>query len=247
MAKKINTRIQLKHDLEVNWNKATDFVPMKGEVIIYDKEYDPKSDTNLQKPSNRNYYINYCRFKIGDGETNVNSLPFQPDPFKAPSAGGSSMSLFKSDYLSANQDCGQYCAGSFDGTIYHEFYSFEVAPVGYTRTDYYTIDGTMTRYLDFIVGFYFDYAAISNLKVFVKPSASMAPNWTLSNTVGELENTMVVDGLSGGSAAFFSIYLPCDARIPGSEEYRYNNGIVSIKVTKLSLDTVLVEPDLFIQ
>lgn len=64
MAEKImKTRIIHKHDTEENWNKATNFIPKQGELIIYDKDatYD------------------YERFKIGDGETNVNSLPFVTD------------------------------------------------------------------------------------------------------------------------------------------------------------------------
>ena len=64
MAEKImKTRIIHKHDTEKNWNKATNFIPKQGELIVYDKDatYD------------------YERFKIGDGETNVNSLPFVTD------------------------------------------------------------------------------------------------------------------------------------------------------------------------
>jgi hypothetical protein len=58
--KKIKTRIQQKHDIEANWELATNFIPMAGELIIYD------IDANYS----------YERFKIGDGVTNVNSLPF---------------------------------------------------------------------------------------------------------------------------------------------------------------------------
>lgn len=60
--KTINARVQHKHDTEVNWNKATGFYPLKGELIIYDP------DEN---------YPNY-RFKIGngDGKTLVKDLPF---------------------------------------------------------------------------------------------------------------------------------------------------------------------------
>ena len=58
--KNINTRIVHKHDTEENWNKATNFTPKQGELIVYDKDstYD------------------YERFKIGDGITNINDLPF---------------------------------------------------------------------------------------------------------------------------------------------------------------------------
>ena len=58
--KNINARIIQKHDTEANWSKAVNFIPKQGELIVYDKDsiYD------------------YERFKIGDGITNVNDLPF---------------------------------------------------------------------------------------------------------------------------------------------------------------------------
>ncbi len=55
-----NIRIIHKHDTEENWLKAENFIPLKGELIIYD------IDTSYQ----------YSRMKIGDGMTNVNLLPF---------------------------------------------------------------------------------------------------------------------------------------------------------------------------
>lgn len=44
-------RIVHKHDIEANWNKAVNFVPKQGEIIVYD------IDTTYP----------YERFKIGDG------------------------------------------------------------------------------------------------------------------------------------------------------------------------------------
>jgi hypothetical protein len=62
--KVIKTRIQQKHDLEVNWIAASKaekpFIPLKGEIIVYDID--------------ENY--DYERSKIGDGVTNVTDLPF---------------------------------------------------------------------------------------------------------------------------------------------------------------------------
>ena len=57
--KNISSRIINKHDTEINWNKATNFIPKAGEIIVYDRDetYD------------------YGRFKIGDGETVVMDLP----------------------------------------------------------------------------------------------------------------------------------------------------------------------------
>ena len=48
-------RIVQKHDTEANWEKATNFVPLKGEIIVYD-------DLN--------------KIKIGDGNTKINDLDF---------------------------------------------------------------------------------------------------------------------------------------------------------------------------
>ena len=51
-------RIVQKHDSSANWAKATNFIPLRGEIIIYD-------DLN--------------KIKIGDGTTKVNDLDFIND------------------------------------------------------------------------------------------------------------------------------------------------------------------------
>ena len=53
--RQINTRVAQKIDTSENWSKAVNFIPLKGEIIVY-------SDLN--------------KIKIGDGETNVNNLAF---------------------------------------------------------------------------------------------------------------------------------------------------------------------------
>lgn len=58
--KPFNSRIQLKHDTEAHWILAQNFSPLAGELIIYDV------DAAHSTP----------RFKVGDGTTNVNNLPF---------------------------------------------------------------------------------------------------------------------------------------------------------------------------
>lgn len=75
MPKKISTRIVHKHDLEVNWLKATSFVPMQGELIIYDIEVDSSGNT-LELPAGRTEPYIYERLKIGDGQSLVSALPF---------------------------------------------------------------------------------------------------------------------------------------------------------------------------
>ncbi len=65
VTKTFKTRIIQKHDIEANWQKATNFVPKKGEIIVYDID------------SNHNYE----RIKIGDGEHIPNNLPFVTDNY----------------------------------------------------------------------------------------------------------------------------------------------------------------------
>lgn len=60
MPNTIKGRFIQKHDTETNWLKATNFIPLKGELIIYDADAT----------------YTYPRFKVGDGITNVNDLPF---------------------------------------------------------------------------------------------------------------------------------------------------------------------------
>lgn len=56
----VKTRIIAKHDIEINWNKATNFIPGLGEQIIYDKD-----DAHP-----------FERYKIGNGMDKVADLPF---------------------------------------------------------------------------------------------------------------------------------------------------------------------------
>ena len=66
----MNTRIVQKHDTSENWAKAVNFAPLEGEIIVY-------TDLN--------------RLKVGDGETNVNDLPFENEINLEPGTGKKSV------------------------------------------------------------------------------------------------------------------------------------------------------------
>lgn len=67
MSDNIKSRIQLKNDTEENWDKAINFIPKRGELIIYNAE----SGDNVDDDARR-----FPRFKVGDGVTTVVNLPF---------------------------------------------------------------------------------------------------------------------------------------------------------------------------
>lgn len=76
----INSRIVQKHAYEAEWIAAADFVPRKGELIIYDAEVVDENNTAIPLPEDRNDFLyDYARFKIGDGQTKINDLPFATD------------------------------------------------------------------------------------------------------------------------------------------------------------------------
>lgn len=58
----VKARVQLKCDTEANWEKARNFYPLRGEVIIYLADE----------------FTSFCRLKVGDGTTSVVDLPFLP-------------------------------------------------------------------------------------------------------------------------------------------------------------------------
>ena len=58
--KQIKARFQQKHDIEANWNKALNFIPKAGEIIIYDID--------------ENY--SYPRIKVGHGVKIITNLKF---------------------------------------------------------------------------------------------------------------------------------------------------------------------------
>lgn len=77
MAKSVKTRIQNKHDSKAHWEQAANFVPLAGELIVYEADYDAASNPTGSKAP---------RIKIGNGVvdadtgavsgTTVNNLPF---------------------------------------------------------------------------------------------------------------------------------------------------------------------------
>lgn len=76
--KTLNARMSQKHDIEANWLKATNFIPLAGEIIVYDKESD--DGINLLEgvglPEGRLTPYTQVRIKIGDGKTKIIDLPF---------------------------------------------------------------------------------------------------------------------------------------------------------------------------
>lgn len=70
-----NKRIQLKRDTTENWNNARGFIPMPGEVIIYE-DYEVKTYTVEEYGETVTKTINIPNVKIGTGNAYVQDLAF---------------------------------------------------------------------------------------------------------------------------------------------------------------------------
>ena len=92
----IKSRIQLKNDTEANWDKATNFVPKQGELIIYSTD---SAHT-------------FCRLKVGDGSTTVPNLPF----IDAASIGGMDATNITAKAVSHKLTFGAGGTYQFDGS-----------------------------------------------------------------------------------------------------------------------------------
>lgn len=71
----VNTRIKLKHDTTANWNNAIGFIPLAGEVIIYD-DYQTKTWEEQEYGETVTKTVNIPGIKIGTGNAYVQDLAF---------------------------------------------------------------------------------------------------------------------------------------------------------------------------
>lgn len=75
MSATINSRIQLKRDTTEHWNQATGFIPLPGEVIIYE-DYETKTYTKEEYGEIVTKTVQIPNIKIGTGNAYVQDLAF---------------------------------------------------------------------------------------------------------------------------------------------------------------------------
>lgn len=77
----INARIQSKHDTTANWNAAVGFIPLAGEIIIYD-DWQTKTYTVEEYGETVTKTVNIPNIKIGTGNAYVQDLGFVEDDLR---------------------------------------------------------------------------------------------------------------------------------------------------------------------
>lgn len=75
MSSTINSRIQHKRDTTENWNNAIGFIPLAGEIIIYE-DYETKTYEVEEYGETVTKTVNIPNIKIGTGNAYVQDLAF---------------------------------------------------------------------------------------------------------------------------------------------------------------------------
>ena len=75
MVDTLHTRIQLKRDTTEHWNQAIGFIPLAGEIIIYE-DYETRTYTIQEYGETVTRTVQIPNIKIGTGNAYVQDLAF---------------------------------------------------------------------------------------------------------------------------------------------------------------------------
>lgn len=81
MSATVNTRLKIKHDTTENWNNATGFIPLPGELIVYD-DYETKTYQVEEYGEMVTKTVNIPNVKVGTGNAYVQDLMFIGDDIR---------------------------------------------------------------------------------------------------------------------------------------------------------------------
>ncbi len=102
--KSLQARIQNKIDLTANWEKATNFIPKKGEIIVYSDG----GGTGIPK------------MKVGDGATKIGSLKFADEGQYLPRTGGKLIGPLSCGAITMNSQSGGGSGYGYNSLIFYQ-------------------------------------------------------------------------------------------------------------------------------
>ena len=77
----MDARIKVKHDTTEHWNNARGFIPLQGEIIVYD-DYETKTYTVEEYGEQVTKTVYIPNIKIGNGNAYVQDIAFVNDDLR---------------------------------------------------------------------------------------------------------------------------------------------------------------------
>lgn len=230
MSTKVKTRIQNKYDTKENWAKASNFVPLKGELITV------APSTSEQGTATTIGTIPH-RIKIGDGQRPIRELPYIGHPEvrynsqqQSTLTGFSSVTLFSSGAVTLNLDLRQDSITSITNYEDREFIHHRA---------FISVDSRGTSKVTLnILGDGFnntqDVLRASNVKISFVPSKCMLSSWHTGNTVSSnnyvLPEYHVTERATESSGTLnYTLSLPNDKNT--QDDFLYNQGTFLVDIT----------------
>lgn len=225
--KKVKTRIQNKFDLKANWDKASNFIPLKGEIVAIAPDTGTSNSEAVFKKIPH-------RVKIGDGEHTLQNLSYLGEPvvklYDTELTGFNSVTMLPS----GDAELGFYLSKSKINTLdnfenqeyfHHRLFA---RTAGDLRSIKITLklsgDGnTVENGID-----------VSEADIVLKPTRCLLPSWntgtTVSNSQHNIPNYRVIsqEDITLGSLEY-TLTLPADK--DDENNYIYNNGAFQIDIS----------------
>lgn len=82
MSTPLNARIKIKHDTTENWNNISNFIPLEGEIIVYD-DYQTRTVKKIVNDEIVEVEQKIPGVKIGTGNAYVQDLAFIDDDMRS--------------------------------------------------------------------------------------------------------------------------------------------------------------------
>lgn len=198
---RVKTRVIQKHGTSSDWNQATNFVPLQGEIIVYD---------DLKK------------FKIGDGTTSVIDLPFSALGIETITAGKGLTGGGTSSTVTLNVGAGTGITVADDAVNLDLTYYATAESAGLmSATDKAKLDGIAAKANKYTLpaasssalgGVQLGYSAtganipvqLSNDKAYValtKSAVTSALGLTPTANIGDITGVTAGNGLTGGATS----------------------------------------------